>query len=82
MNHVALAGLAPLFGPEALGEEDEQGRWQIRLWWKPFVTLIWFGGIMVALGGLLSLIGRLRRERKIAPKVETDAPVEPEKVPA
>ena len=66
----------------AVGEEDEQGRWQIRLWWKPFVTLIWFGGIMVALGGLLSLIGRLRRERKIAPKAEADAPVEPESVPA
>ena len=66
----------------AVGEEDEQGRWQIRLWWKPFVTLIWFGGIMVALGGLLSLIGRLRRERKIAPKAEADAPAEPETVPA
>ncbi len=66
----------------AIGEEDEQGRWQIRLWWKPFVTLIWFGGIMVALGGLLSLIGRLRRERKIAPKVDADAPAEPEAVPA
>ena len=61
----------------AIGEEDEQGRWQIRLWWKPFVTLIWFGGIMVALGGLLSLIGRLRRERRIAPPA-----AEPETVPA
>ena len=49
----------------AIGEEDEQGRWQLRLWWKPFVTLIWFGGALVALGGLLSLIGRLRRERKV-----------------
>ncbi len=66
----------------AVGEEDEQGRWQIRLWWKPFVTLIWFGGIMVALGGVLSLIGRLRRERKIAPKAEANAPTEPETVPA
>jgi len=27
-----------------LGKSDEQGRWQLRLWWKPFVTLIWFGG--------------------------------------
>ena len=24
-----------------LGEEAEGGRWQLRLWWKPFVTLIW-----------------------------------------
>jgi cytochrome c-type biogenesis protein CcmF len=44
-----------------VGKEDEGGRWQLRLWWKPFVTLIWFGGGLVALGGLLSLIGRVRR---------------------
>jgi cytochrome c-type biogenesis protein CcmF len=52
-----------------VGEGDEQGRWQLRLWWKPAVTLIWFGGGLVALGGLLSLFGRLRRERR-APKLE------------
>jgi len=52
----------------AIGEADEQGRWQLRLWWKPFVTLIWLGGALVAFGGLLSLIGRLRRERKIRPE--------------
>jgi cytochrome c-type biogenesis protein CcmF len=47
----------------ALGEEVEGGRWQLRMWWKPFVTFIWFGGGLVALGGLLALIGRVRRER-------------------
>ena len=50
----------------ALGEPDGQGRWQLRLWWKPFVTLIWLGGAMIALGGLLSLLGRLLRERRPA----------------
>jgi cytochrome c-type biogenesis protein CcmF len=48
----------------AIGESDEQGRWQLRLWWKPAVTLIWLGGFMVALGGLLALVGRLKRERR------------------
>jgi cytochrome c-type biogenesis protein CcmF len=44
-----------------LGKDDGQGRWQLRLWWKPFVTLIWAGGGLVALGGFMSLVGRLRR---------------------
>lgn len=47
-----------------LGEQDEQGRWQLRLWWKPFVTLIWLGGALIALGGALALVGRLFRERR------------------
>jgi cytochrome c-type biogenesis protein CcmF len=49
-----------------LGRADEQGRWQLRLWWKPFVTLIWAGGAMVAIGGALALLGRLARERRTA----------------
>ncbi|SMF75942.1 heme lyase CcmF/NrfE family subunit [Allosphingosinicella indica] len=46
-----------------LGKGDPDGRWQLRLWWKPAVTLIWIGGGLVALGGLLSLIGRVRRRK-------------------
>ncbi|MDG6079961.1 heme lyase CcmF/NrfE family subunit [Erythrobacter litoralis] len=42
-----------------LGGEAQDGRWQIRLWWKPFVTFIWYGGGLIALGGVLSLIGRV-----------------------
>jgi hypothetical protein len=42
-----------------LGEQAEDGRWQLRLWWKPFVTMIWYGGLLIALGGLLALIGRV-----------------------
>jgi cytochrome c-type biogenesis protein CcmF len=51
-----------------LGQVGADGRWQLRLWWKPFVTLIWFGGALIALGGLLSLIGRWRRERRAVPR--------------
>ncbi|HEX7711488.1 MAG TPA: heme lyase CcmF/NrfE family subunit [Sphingomonadaceae bacterium] len=42
-----------------IGERVEGGRWQLRLWWKPFVTMIWLGGILIGLGGLLALLGRL-----------------------
>jgi cytochrome c-type biogenesis protein CcmF len=46
-----------------LGQADTDGRWQLRLWWKPFVTLIWLGGALIAMGGALSLLGRWWRER-------------------
>ncbi|HEX2794623.1 MAG TPA: heme lyase CcmF/NrfE family subunit [Croceicoccus sp.] len=42
-----------------VGEKGEDGRWQLRLWWKPFVPLIWIGGLIVALGGVLALVGRV-----------------------
>mgnify|MGYP003515769421 FL=1 len=47
-----------------LGKHQPDGRWQVRMWWKPFVTLIWLGGLLIAFGGLLAMIGRLRRELK------------------
>ena len=47
-----------------LGKGDLSGGWQVRLWWKPFVTLIWLGGALIALGGALALAGRLRLRRR------------------
>jgi len=44
-----------------IGRPDEDGRWQLRLWWKPMVTLIWFGGALIALGGLFAFAGHARR---------------------
>ena len=57
-----------------LGAPDGGGRWQLRLWWKPLVTLIWFGGGLIAFGGLLSLIGRLQRERRTVQRPAAMAP--------
>ena len=45
-----------------IGEKAVGDRWLVRMWWKPFVTLIWLGGAMIALGGLLALMGRVRRD--------------------
>jgi cytochrome c-type biogenesis protein CcmF len=42
----------------APSEGDASDRWQVRLWWKPFVTLIWYGGLLIALGGAIALLGR------------------------
>jgi cytochrome c-type biogenesis protein CcmF len=47
-----------------LGKPDASGGWQVRLWWKPFVTLIWAGGALIGAGGALALIGRAWRGRK------------------
>ncbi len=52
-----------------IGNQAEDGRWQIRVWWKPFVTFIWYGGILVALGGVLAIAGRVNvdvRRRRAA----------------
>ena len=56
-----------------LGESAGDGRWQLRLWWKPFVTLIWLGGVLIALGGALALGGRAwqARRRRLA-RAEAD----------
>ncbi len=44
-----------------IGKPDASGGWQVRLWWKPFVTLIWLGGTLIAFGGALALLGRAWR---------------------
>jgi cytochrome c-type biogenesis protein CcmF len=45
-----------------IGEKEMQGRWLLRMWWKPFVTFIWLGGMMMALGGALAMLGRVKRD--------------------
>ena len=55
-----------------VGDRAADGRWQLRLWWKPFVTLIWYGGLLIAVGGVLALIGRVItdiRHRRLARRI-------------
>jgi cytochrome c-type biogenesis protein CcmF len=47
-----------------VGDQSPDGRWQLRLWWKPFVTFIWYGGLLIALGGTLAIIGRVAGDLK------------------
>jgi cytochrome c-type biogenesis protein CcmF len=54
----AVIGDAAGVGP------DGQQRWQLRVWWKPFVTFIWYGGLLITFGGVLSIIGRLQVDLK------------------
>lgn len=46
----------------ALGEPLPQGAWSVRIYYKPFIRWIWFGGGLMALGALVSLIMRKKRD--------------------
>ena len=49
-----------------IGDIAADGTATVRIYWKPFVTLIWIGALVMAAGGLLSLSDR--RLRVGAPK--------------
>jgi cytochrome c-type biogenesis protein CcmF len=44
----------------ALGDDRGNGRWTVRAYVSPLAPFIWLGGLVMALGGVLSLWGRLR----------------------
>lgn len=44
-----------------VGEGDAQRGWAVRLYWKPLVSWIWLGALVMTLGGMLSLSDRRHR---------------------
>ncbi|HEX3416977.1 MAG TPA: cytochrome c-type biogenesis CcmF C-terminal domain-containing protein [Stellaceae bacterium] len=58
---IATNGLGDLY--LALGDPDGQGGWVLRAYYNPLVPWIWFGAILAALGGLVSLSDRRLRLR-------------------
>lgn len=61
---IRTTGLKDLY--VALGDEREGGRWTLRAYVNPCAPLIWFGGGVMALGGIVSLVARLRLRRASA----------------
>lgn len=50
----------------ALGASLPDGAWSVRIYYKPFVRWIWFGGFTLLIGGMLSLLAQMkRREVKV-----------------
>ncbi len=49
----------------SLGEPLEDGAWSVRIYHKPFVTWIWGGCLLMALGGMLSISDRRYRSAVI-----------------
>ena len=55
---ISTLGLSQLY--ISIGEQTEGGL-VVRLWWKPFITLIWGGGLVMMAGGTMSLLDRRLR---------------------
>ena len=53
----------------ALGEPLDAGAWSVRLYYKPFIRWIWFGGLFMMMGGFLALLDRRYRRHKMDPMV-------------
>lgn len=56
---IATMGLGQIY--VALGDQVEGGAIDARLYWKPLVTLIWIGALIMSFGGLVSLADRRLR---------------------
>jgi cytochrome c-type biogenesis protein CcmF len=52
----------------ALGDPDGKGGWVLRAYYNPLVPWVWFGALLAALGGLVSLSDRRVRMRLPAPR--------------
>jgi cytochrome c-type biogenesis protein CcmF len=60
----------------SLGEPVDNGAWSVRVYHKPFVTWIWFGCVMMAIGGGLALLDRRYRYRvQVRTAVESGLPI-------
>jgi cytochrome c-type biogenesis protein CcmF len=62
------------------GDPTEDGGIVVRIWWKPFVTLIWIGGLVMMAAGAVSLTDRRLRvgapSRRRAPAAKAGVPAE------
>ncbi|MBZ9965115.1 heme lyase CcmF/NrfE family subunit [Mesorhizobium sp. BR1-1-2] len=56
---IRTMGLSQLY--ISLGDEGNDGSVVVRLWWKPLVTLIWGGGLVMMVGAAMSLMDRRLR---------------------
>jgi cytochrome c-type biogenesis protein CcmF len=48
-----------------LGEKVGGEEWVIRIWYKPFISLIWIGALFAALGGLFALLNRKKLSNNV-----------------
>jgi cytochrome c-type biogenesis protein CcmF len=66
MTEAAISGGLTRDLYAALGEELSDGSWAVRLYYKPFVRWIWYGGVLMALGGLCCMLDPRYRMQETA----------------
>ena len=49
----------------ALGDDRGDGSWVVRIHYKPFVFWIWFGAILMAMGGVIAILDRRYRSKRV-----------------
>ena len=67
-NWMTEAGIHPTWNKDlfvALGDQLGGGAWSVRIQYKPMIRFIWFGALVMALGGLISVTDRRFRRRRI-----------------
>jgi len=72
---IATNGFGDLY--LALGDSDGQGGWVLRAYYNPLVPWIWFGAVLAALGGLVSLSDRRLHLRVPVPRAPAAAAARP-----
>lgn len=56
---IVTFGLSQLY--VSLGDPESNGGLVVRIWWKSWITCIWYGAILMMFGGMLSLSDRRLR---------------------
>ena len=49
----------------ALGENLSNDTWVVRIYYKPYIQLLWYGVLLMILGGLFGIFGRNKLEKKL-----------------
>lgn len=80
------AGIVPLLGGDlyaVIGAPDGRDGWQVRFHWKPWVSALWLGALLVALGGVIGIVDSLlAASRRRASRSRAPLPVAPGLQPA
>jgi cytochrome c-type biogenesis protein CcmF len=72
-NPMTHAGISVAWNRDlfvALGDDLGDGKWSMRLQYKPLVRYIWLGAVVMAIGGLVAILDRRYRVRRPADAAE------------